>query len=112
MAAPAPWLETLRLELREFVAADLPDIVRLHSDPRVMKYIGDGDAAMPDALATAIRRVRRVYALYPGFGTWRAARRDNGAYIGWFTFKYIPKTVEVEVGYRRLRPFAAQRSDP
>jgi RimJ/RimL family protein N-acetyltransferase len=30
-------------------------------------------------------------------------RRDTGRYIGWFTLKYIPDTVEVEVGYRLLR---------
>jgi len=104
-AVPAPWLETLRLELREFVAEDLADEIRLGMDPRVMKYIGAGRPSTPDEVAAAIRRAMRVYTLYPGLGTWRASRRDTGAYIGWFTFKYVPKTVEIEVGYR-LRPEA------
>ena len=99
---PAPWLETLRLELREFVAADRPDLVPLHTDPRVMKYIGDGSVSTPDEISATIRRVRRAYALYPGLGSWRASRRDTGEYIGWFSLKYIPKTVEIEVGYRLL----------
>ncbi len=99
---PAPWLETLRLELREFVPSDRPELERLDSDPRVMKYIGDGRTSTPDEISAAIGRVRRNYGLYPGLGTWRASRRDNGEFIGWFSLKYIPKTVEVEVGYRLL----------
>jgi [ribosomal protein S5]-alanine N-acetyltransferase len=97
---PAPWLETLRLELREFAAADRPDLERLDTDPRVMKYIGSGRVATQDEISAAITRVRRAYTLYPGLGNWRAARRDTGEYIGWISLKYIPRTVEIEVGYR------------
>lgn len=97
---PAPWLETLRLELREFVTGDRPDLVRLDTDPRVMKYIGDGRLATQAQISAAIERVCRAYALYPGLGNWRASRRDDGKYIGWFSLKYIPNTVEIEVGYR------------
>jgi RimJ/RimL family protein N-acetyltransferase len=100
--APAPWLQTLRLDLREFVASDFDDEYRLDSDPRVMKYIGDGHVATRAEVAAAMKRIPRVYQFYPGLGTWRATRRDTGAYVGWFTLKYIPKTVEVEVGYRLL----------
>jgi RimJ/RimL family protein N-acetyltransferase len=67
-----------------------------------MKYIGNGRTTKPADVASVLRRVAQVYQLYPGLGTWRAARRDTGAYIGWFTLKYIPGTVEVEVGYRLL----------
>ena len=98
----SPWLETLRLELREFVPSDLPDLMRLNSDPRVMKYIGKGRVSTPADVDAAMARTRRVYALYPGLGNWRASRRDNGEYIGWFSLNYIPGTVEVEVGYRLL----------
>ena len=97
-----PWLETLRLALREFVPEDLDDLVRLDSDPRVMRYIGDGRTSTREQVIGVMQRVARVYAIYPGLGTWRAARRDSGAFIGWFTLKYVPKTVEIEVGYRLL----------
>jgi RimJ/RimL family protein N-acetyltransferase len=100
---PAPWLQTLRLELREFVASDQVDIWRLDQDPAVMRYINGGKPTTRAQVATRIKLIPRVYRLYPGFGTWRAARRDTGAYIGWFTLKYIPDTVVVEVGYRLLR---------
>lgn len=101
--APPPWLVTLRLELREFVAADFDDLWRLDQDPGVMRYIGGGRSSTRAQVAAALMRIPRVYRLYPGLGTWRAARRDTGAYIGWFTLKYIPDTVEVEIGYRLLR---------
>jgi RimJ/RimL family protein N-acetyltransferase len=49
-----------------------------------------------------MRRIARNYRRYPGLGSWRASRRDTGAFVGWFSLKYIPRTVEVEVGYRLL----------
>jgi RimJ/RimL family protein N-acetyltransferase len=101
-AAPAPWLETLRLEMREFVPGDLPDLLRLDTDPRVMRYIASGRPARPDAVAAALARIIRYPALYPDLGIWRTSRRDNGAFIGWFSLKYAGKAPEVEIGYRLL----------
>jgi RimJ/RimL family protein N-acetyltransferase len=49
-----------------------------------------------------MRRVTRYYAMYPGLGVWRAERRDNGTFIGWYCLKYCPPTCDVEVGYRLL----------
>ena len=103
MTTPAPWLQTLRLDFREFVAGDFDEVWRLDQDPAVMRYIRNGKLSSRAEIAASMKRIPRVYRLYPGFGTWRASRRDTGAYIGWFTFKYIPDTVEVEVGYRLLR---------
>ena len=45
---------------------------------------------------------RALLESHPGLGNWRASRRDTGAYIGWCSLKYIPDTVEIEVGYRFL----------
>ncbi len=98
----APWLETLRLELRAFVAGDVDDLYRLDSDPRVMKYIGNGKPLARDAVARRLKRFIRYPALYPDLGVWRASRRDNGIYIGWFALNYAGKTADVEVGYRLL----------
>ena len=99
---PKPWFTTARIALRQFVPGDAVDLLRLDSDPRVMRYINGGKPSTPADIATAMKRIPRIYAMYPGLGTWRAGRRDNGAYIGWFTFKYVPKTAEIEVGYRLL----------
>ncbi len=97
---PAPWLLTLRLELREFVAGDFEEIYRLDQDPRVTRFIDGGKRSTRAYVATVMRRIPRNYRRYPGLGTWRASRRDTGAFVGWFSLKYIPRTVEVEVGYR------------
>jgi RimJ/RimL family protein N-acetyltransferase len=101
-AAPKPWFTTERIALRQFVSDDAGDLLRLDSDRRVMRYIGDGRLSTPADIAAAMTRIPRVYEMYPGLGTWRAERRDTGAYIGWFTFKYVQKSVEIEVGYRLL----------
>jgi RimJ/RimL family protein N-acetyltransferase len=65
-----------------------------------MRYIGSGQSSTREQVDDVMRRLPRAYALYPGLGTWRATRRDNGDFIGWFALKYIPGTAEVEVGYR------------
>jgi len=100
--APPVWLETLRLELREFTPDDIGELVRLDSDPRVLKYINGGKPMPRSEIDAAMRRVTRYYALYPGLGVWRASLRNSGRFIGWYCLKYCPPTTDVEVGYRLL----------
>ncbi len=99
-AIPAPWLQTLRVDLRDFVSTDLPDLVRLDTDPRVMRYIADGKPAVPAAVAAMLGRVIAYPRLYPGLGFWHATRRDTGAFVGWFSLKYAGRSPDIEVGYR------------
>ena len=98
-------LATERLSLREFRAGDVGTLYRLHADPRVMRYIGDGSLATRASAAAALARWRRYYATYPGLGVWPAEERSTGRFIGWFCLIYVPDTVEIEVGYR-LAPSA------
>jgi RimJ/RimL family protein N-acetyltransferase len=95
-----PWLRTQRLALHEINASHANELHELDSDPRVMRYIGNGRLSTRAQVDAAIRRVPRLYALYPGLGTWRATRRGDGEFIGWFALKYVPGTAEIEVGYR------------
>jgi len=97
---PAPWLLTLRLALSEITPYHANELYELDSDPRVMRYIGSGRVSTRAQIDAAMGRVPRAYALFPGLGTWRVTRRDNGDFVGWFALKYIPGTAEVEVGYR------------
>jgi RimJ/RimL family protein N-acetyltransferase len=99
---PRTWHTTARIALRELCASDLDDLVRLDCDPRVMRYIGDGSTLTRAEVEERLQRSLGVYELYPGLGRWYALRRDTGAYIGWFVLNYVPKTIEVEVGYRLL----------
>jgi RimJ/RimL family protein N-acetyltransferase len=87
--------------MRQFVPEDFDDVVRLDSDPRVMKYITGKPATLAESQAT-IRRVTRYYRLYPDLGAWYTVRRDNGEFIGWFSLKYAGKSPDIEIGYRLL----------
>jgi RimJ/RimL family protein N-acetyltransferase len=98
-ARPAPWLETLRLDFREFVPADYDDLWRLGRDPRVMRYLGDGKPMTREAVARQLLRILTYGKLYPDFGIWHTSRRDTGKFIGWFSLKYAGKSPDVEVGY-------------
>lgn len=95
-------LRTSRLSMREFTASDMNDLLRLDSDPRVLKYINGGKPMERSEIDATVRRVTGYYALYPGLGVWRASRRDSGEFIGWYCLKYCPPTTDVEVGYRLL----------
>ncbi len=99
---PAPWLETLRLAMRDFVAEDSDDLLRLNSDPRVMRYIGDGEPIAAQRHADIMRRVLGYPKLYPDLGFWYTTRRDTGKFIGWFTLKYCGKSADIETGYMLL----------
>lgn len=100
MKSPAAWMQTLRIDLREFTRDDFDDLLRLHSDRRVMKYIGDGKPSTPEEVSAALRVAAQRYRTFYGLGSWHATRRDSGAFIGWFSLKYCPPTCDVEVGYR------------
>ena len=96
-----PWLQTLRLDLREFAPGDVEEIVRLDGDRRVMKYIADGRPHTRDEVETHwFPRMRRLSRLYADLGIWRASRRDTGAFVGWFSLKYCGKSSDIEIGYR------------
>ena len=101
-AGPAPWLETLRLSMRNFTPDDFDDLFALNSDPRVMKYIADGTVSTRDEVAGALRRFVRYPTLYPDLGIWHTSRRDTGAFIGFFALNYTGKSTDIEVGYRLL----------
>lgn len=99
------FLETPRLALREVGPGDVEAFYKLDSDTNVMRYIADGTVGTRETAASAVSRAMRYYALYPGLGKWAAEERPSGRFVGWFSLNYVPKTVEVEVGYRLL-PFA------
>ena len=89
---------TARLGLRRMRAADLPDLCRMHDDPRVMTTLG----GLRDVEETQsfVRRVRRHWTRH-GFGFWTV--RDPGSGVipgrgGLFCTRVGGKP-DVEVGY-------------
>ena len=93
-------LETERLVLRRVTLSDLDAMARLNSDPEVMRYIGDGSAWTRAQSEARIRRILNVYEIFPGLGLWIGEEKSTRQFIGAYALIYIPKTVEVEVGYR------------
>jgi len=96
-------LETERLILRRVTLADGKDIARMNSDPQVMRYVGDGKPRSKEMSEAGVRRMLRMYDVYPGLGIWVGETRRARQFIGIFILTYIPKTVEVEIGYRLPR---------
>jgi RimJ/RimL family protein N-acetyltransferase len=100
------FLETDRLVLRRFTAADLDNLVELDSDPDVMRYITGGrptpreqvrDEVLPAFLA--------YYERFAGYGFWAAVEKATGQFLGWFHLR-PPEGAnpdEPELGYRLLR---------
>ena len=93
-------LETERLILRRVTMSDLDEMARLNSDPEVMRYIGNGAVWTRPQSEARIRRILTVYEIFPGLGLWIGEEKKNRRFVGAFALNYIPKTVEVEVGYR------------
>ena len=99
-SAPRPWLETMRIALREFTPDDFDDLHRLDIDRRVVRFFREGQPSTRVETAKAIQRITRYSTWYPDFGIWYATRRDSGAFIGWFALKYAGRSPDVEIGYR------------
>jgi ribosomal-protein-alanine N-acetyltransferase len=94
-------LETERLRLREWRAADCEPFARMNADPRVMEFFPgmltreESDALVERALAHFARH---------GYGMWAAELRESGEFIG-FVGLNIPAfeahfTPCVEIGWR------------
>jgi RimJ/RimL family protein N-acetyltransferase len=97
-------LQTARLTLRRFTAADEDNLVNLNSDPEVMRYLTGGqppsrkqirDEIIPFHLAT--------YDNHPGFGTWAADDNGTGQFLGWLHLRPRRSDGVIDLGYRLRR---------
>ena len=96
-------LQTVRLSLRRFTRDDIDNVLLISGDAEVMRYIGDGATDDREGAKNRLARFMSHYEKYPGLGYWVAEKISTREFIGWFALKYIPKTVEVEVGYLLLK---------
>lgn len=97
-------LETDRLILRQFNAADLDNLVDLDSDPDVMRWINGGRPTPRDTLQEHLAWYIGYYPRFPGYGFWAAVEKSSGDFLGWFHFRPQPgddaRLDEPELGYR------------
>lgn len=100
MSSPAP-IETERLRLRAVTADDLDEMVRLHRDPLVARFMGSPDRAWLEGwLRTSDEEWRER-----GHGRLAILGREDGAFLGRTGLKYWPQFGETEIGWA-LRPEA------
>lgn len=100
----AIFLTTARLVLADPEGTDLPEVIALHADPRVMRHIQLPPQTPAEAEHTFRTKIEVRRA--GGLGHWIARRRGTGEFLGWFVLK--PEDDDpavVELGYR-LRPEA------
>jgi RimJ/RimL family protein N-acetyltransferase len=100
------FLETERLVLRRFTAADLDHLVALDGDPEVMRFLTGGAPTPREVIEHEILpRFLRSYERLAGFGVWAAIEKAGGDFLGWFSFRPPDGAgpEEVELGYRLRR---------
>jgi RimJ/RimL family protein N-acetyltransferase len=98
-------LETSRMLLRPFDAADVDDLAVLHGDPAVMRYIDDGrPVPRPVVEDETLPALLREYRQLPdGFGRFAAVEKATDTFLGWFSLR--PASTRglaggTELGYR------------
>ena len=79
-----PAIETARLRLRGFTAADLPQFEAMLGDPQVMRHIG-GRALSREESWRRIACNHGLWALV-GYGYWVVERKDDGVILGQIGF--------------------------
>ncbi|NUP52086.1 MAG: GNAT family N-acetyltransferase [Catenulispora sp.] len=99
-----PYLETERLTLHPFTAADADLLIELDSDPAVMRYLTGGVPTPPELIREKyLPNILAGYEKWDGkLGLMAAREKATGAFIGWFILR--PRAEgpldEVELGYR------------
>src|SRR6202167_6405884 len=76
-----PTLKTPRLLLREFRQSAFEELARLHADPEVMKYLGDGQ---PKGRAEAWLMMASYLGHWElrGYGLWAVEEKATGDFVG------------------------------
>lgn len=96
-------METQRLRLRRFTAADIGLLVELDSDLEVMRFLTGQPTPREEVESVVLPGILTVYDAHPGLGTFAAEQKSDGAFIGWFGLQPTAAPAIVDVGYRLNR---------
>jgi RimJ/RimL family protein N-acetyltransferase len=94
-------IDTERLYMRPMTMHDLDDLLALHSEPEVSRFMGEVDR---EEAINRLRRDDREWTEY-GHGMFALLASDDGRFLGRITLKHWPQFEENEVGWV-LRPEA------
>jgi RimJ/RimL family protein N-acetyltransferase len=100
------FLETERMVLRRFTEADVDRLVDLDSDPEVMRFLTGGIPTPREAIQNDILPAfLRSYEPFSGFGVFAAIGKEDGEFLGWFSFRPKDEACrdEISLGYRLRR---------
>ncbi|MDQ2741936.1 MAG: GNAT family N-acetyltransferase, partial [Chloroflexota bacterium] len=100
------FLETERLVLCRFAAADVDNLFHLDADPEVLRFINGGTPTPREVIQhTILPRFLHYYERYAAYGYWAAIERSSGTFIGWFSLHPAEDSDpdDVELGYRLRR---------
>jgi RimJ/RimL family protein N-acetyltransferase len=75
-------VETDRLRLRPLATSDADGLLRLHRDPEMMRYFGDGHTYREDQSRSWLDWHVAMWDL-EGYGFWAVEHQVDGAFIGW-----------------------------
>jgi RimJ/RimL family protein N-acetyltransferase len=99
------FLQTDRLRLRRFTAADADYLVALDGDPEVMRYLTNGKSTAREVVESEVLpSILRCYERSEA-GRWAAENLAGGEFLGWLSLQ-PPKdggTAELDLGYRLHR---------
>ncbi|MET9375177.1 GNAT family N-acetyltransferase [Streptomyces sp. NPDC002992] len=98
------FLETDRLVLRAFTAADADHLLALDNDPEVMRFISRPTSR--EAMETRVLpRLLHDYPCWETRGYWAAEEKTTGTFLGWFELRPLEEHTPavVELGYRLNR---------
>jgi ribosomal-protein-alanine N-acetyltransferase len=94
----SPSLVTERLRLRRFGEHDIDLLDRLHSDPKVMRYVG-GVKTRAQTEVGLRTRILDYYEQHPGLGMWATIERVTGDCVGLHLLNHIQGESYIQVGY-------------
>ena len=101
-----PKLETKRLRLRPPSWDDFPHILKLGSNPNVMRFINNSQTQTPaEARKDLERRIRQTNR---HTGYWVTEHKDQDAFVGWMALKRLNRTRDYEIGSRFMEEFWGQ----
>jgi RimJ/RimL family protein N-acetyltransferase len=96
-----PELTTERLHLRGLVAEDAGFLVRLDTDPDVMRHVHGGPLSGPEAEEFAQCNIL-LAGFRQTFGRWMVIQRETGERLGWIEVFRLrgPERDDMQAGYQ------------
>ena len=94
-----------RLTMRRFATSDLADLIELHNDPLVMRFLNNGRPVPDGEVIAELTAWIDEYATSDAFGCWAMNEAATSRFVGWIHFRpgHGVGEQELELGFRLHR---------